>query len=65
MQESVNRALPHRGITKKVIVLGKDITDASSCVVFSFDIMTISGKLKDLVYVYLTELLFIAVIKDL
>ncbi len=40
MQESVSRAIPHRGITKKIIVLGEDIARASRFVVFAFDPQT-------------------------
>ncbi len=40
MQESLNRALPHRGITRRIIGVGKDPKDASKCVIFSFNPQT-------------------------
>ncbi len=36
MQESLNRALPHRGITGKIIGVGEDPEDVSNFVIFSF-----------------------------
>ncbi len=40
MQESVDRALPHRGITRRIIGVGDDPTDVSKFVIFSFDPLT-------------------------
>ncbi len=40
MQNSLNKALPHRGITKKIIAVGTDSADDSKFVIFSFDPLT-------------------------
>ncbi len=40
MQESLNSALPHRGITRKIIGVGEDPKNDSEFVVFSFDPLT-------------------------
>ncbi len=45
MQESVDRALPHRGITKRIIGVGKDPKDVSKFVIFSFNPQTKSESI--------------------